>query len=174
MIQRPGLCLADGEAILWQKWDQDVSLLAASPLSSLLTYHAPKHFPKRAFLSQLLLSESGEGVLTIHWDLCPWVFGRGRNGHFAACFPLPLPLHPSLPSFHAFVCEELQFSTVWTISHYPCQSLLFPPLSSKTKYFCIVILSTTSWQTKILRAHSGQYLLFMKVLLCHLVNVGNV
>lgn len=59
-VQRLSLCLADGEAILWHKWDQDIGLLAASPLSSLLSYRAPKRFTKRALISQILLSEWGK------------------------------------------------------------------------------------------------------------------
>lgn len=95
------MCLTDGEASLWQKWDQDVGLLAASPMSSVLTYHAPKHFPDVRF-SPSYFCQSGEGILTIHLEIC--AHESLVELGMAILLPLLFPCHHTLiTSFHAFV-----------------------------------------------------------------------
>lgn len=67
MIQRPSLCLADGEQFCGRTGTRMSVSFAASALSSVLTYHEPKYILKCVLLSQLLLSESGKALGQPTW-----------------------------------------------------------------------------------------------------------
>lgn len=67
IIQRPSLCLADGEQICGRTGTRMPVSFAALTLSSVLTYHEPKYILKCVLLSQLLLSESGKALGQPTW-----------------------------------------------------------------------------------------------------------
>lgn len=124
-IQRPSLCLADGEAILWQKWDH------RSPCSLAIVFcpdlPCSKAFPQMCIsLPATFVREWGRHFDNPLGDLCPGVFSRRRNGHFAARSPLPLPSRPPpfLLSMPLFVrsCNSLQFEQFHILPVSPCSS----------------------------------------------------
>jgi len=127
------------QVVSWWQWGSAMAEVGPghwSPCSLAVPFHSDipliKAFPQTC----TSLPASFVRVLPIHLKICvheSLAKVEIQRGMTILLAILLLPCHHSLLfSFSPCLCsQELRFSAVWTISHSPRQSLLFPPLPQR-------------------------------------------